>query len=91
MERINAPFRACLATLVRRGRALAHGEETLAKGMYLVGCVSTFGTGHRRLRVRQEQGKKWLQRTPALAAGWTDHVWSIEELLAFTPPLPLHG
>ncbi len=91
IERLNATFRACLAALVRRGRALAHQEETLEKGMYLVGCVYNFCETHRSLRVRQEQGRKWRQRTPAMAAGWTDHVWSVEELLSFRPPLPLHA
>jgi transposase-like protein len=91
IERLNATFRAALAVLVRRGRALAHQEETLQKGMYLVGCVYNFCETHRSLRVRQEQGKKWQQRTPAMAAGWSDHVWSIEELLSFRPPLAFHG
>jgi transposase-like protein len=90
-ESLNATFRACLATLVRRGRALAHGAEALEKGMDLVGGVYNFCASQRSLRVRQEQGKKWLPRTPARAAAWTDHVWSIEELLSFKPPLPLHG
>ena len=58
-------------------------EEALEKGMYLVGCVYNFCKAHRSLRVEQKQGKKWLQRTPAVAAGWTDHVWSIRELLSF--------
>jgi hypothetical protein len=91
IERLNATFRSCLAALVRRGRALARQEGTLEKGMYLVGCVYNFCTEHRSLRLRQERGKKWLQRTPAMAAGWTDHVWSVEELLSFRLPLPLHG
>ena len=58
-------------------------EEGLEKGMYLVGCVYNFCTPHRSLRVEQVQGKKGLQRTPAMAAGWTDHVWSIRHLLSF--------
>lgn len=91
IERLNATFRACLATLVRRGRALARGDETLEKGMYLVGCVYNFCQPHRSLRLAQEQGKKWLPRTPAMAAGWTDHVWSVQELLSFKLPVPLHG
>jgi transposase-like protein len=91
IERLNATFRACLAVLVRRGRALAHQEETLEKGMYLVGCMYNFCKEHKSLRLRQEQGTKWQGRTPAMAAGWTDHVWSVEELLNFRLPLPLHG
>jgi hypothetical protein len=91
IERLNATFRACLATLTRRGRALVHQEEVLEKGMYLVGCVYNFCKEHRSLRVEQQEGKKWQQRTPAMAAGWTDHVWSVEELLSFKPPLALHA
>src|SRR3954454_9700276 len=85
IERLNATFRASLAGLTRRGRRLVKDEEVLEKGMYLVGCVYNFCEAHRSLRVEQnKQGKKkWLQRTPAMAAGWTDHVWSIRELLSF--------
>jgi transposase-like protein len=88
IERLNATFRACLAGLTRRGRRLVKDEQVLEKGMYLVGCVYNFCKAHRSLRVEQEQGKKWLQRTPAMAAGWADHVWSIHELLSFRV---LHG
>jgi transposase-like protein len=91
IERLNATFRACMATWTRRGRRLVHEEEVLEKGMYLVGCVYNFCKVHRSLRVEQKQGKKWQQRTPALAAGWADHVWSVPELLSFKPPMPLHG
>ena len=83
IERLNATFRASLAGLTRRGRRLVKDEAVLEKGMYLVGCTYNFCNVHRSLRVEQKQGKKWLQRTPAMAAGWTDHVWSIRELLSF--------
>lgn len=83
IERLNATFRACLAGLTRRGRRLVKDEAVLEKGMYLVGCTYNFCEAHRSLRVQQKQGKKWLRRTPAMAAGWTDHVWSIRELLSF--------
>jgi transposase-like protein len=90
IERLNATFRSCLAAPVRRGRAPARRGETLEKGMDLVGCVYNFCKGHRSLRRQQGRGKRWRQRTPAMAAGWTDHTWSVEELLSFRLPLPLH-
>jgi hypothetical protein len=37
----------------------------------------------RTLRVRGGDGR-WRPRTPALAAGLTDHVWSLPEWLAYT-------
>jgi hypothetical protein len=36
------------------------------------------------LRVEQEEQAgfpRWRQRTPAMAAGLTDHVWTVQELL----------
>jgi hypothetical protein len=91
IERLNATFRARLAALTRRGRRLVHQDETRENGMYLVGGVYNFCSGHRSLRLRQESGRKWPGRTPAMAAGWTDHVGSFHDLLAFKPPVPLHG
>jgi transposase-like protein len=91
IERLNATFRAAMAGLTRRGRRLPRREEVLEKGMYLSGCVYNFCWEHDSLRVRQDEGPKWRKRTPAMAAGWTDHVWSIRELLEFRPPSPLHG
>jgi hypothetical protein len=39
IERLNATFRARLAALTRRGRALARRPVTLHHGMYLSGTV----------------------------------------------------
>ena len=93
IERLNATFRSRLAALVRRGRGLAHKVETLELGMYLVGCIYNFCTGHRSLREAVTGGgkTKWQERTPAMAAHWTDHVWSVQELLSFKPPSLVHG
>jgi transposase-like protein len=82
IERLNATFRSMLAGLTRRGRRQVKDESVLRKGMYLVGCVYNFCSTHRSLRLRQGK-KKWLQRTPAMAAGWADRAWSIRDLLTF--------
>jgi transposase-like protein len=91
IERLNATSRAAMAALTRRGRRLVHQEEVLVTGMYLTGCAYNFCSAHRSLRLPQKQGKKWQLRTPAMAAGWTDHIWSIRELLEFRPLSALHG
>jgi transposase-like protein len=89
IERLNATFRSRLAMLVRRGRALARQVTTLQEGMYLVGTVYNFCTAHQSLRLPGLiGGHQWLPRTPAMAAGITDHRWSVEELLRFHVPLP---
>jgi transposase-like protein len=92
IERLNATFRSRRASLVRRGRGLAHQVKTLELGMYLVGCVYNLCTEHRSLRLPVSKGPtRWQGRTPAMAARWTDHVWSVRELLSFRPPTLVHG
>jgi transposase-like protein len=90
IERLNATFRGCLAPLVRRGRALARTEATLTAGMYLVGCAYNFCWEHASLRLAAPPGSrvKWRARTPAMAAGLTDHCWTMEELFRYQVPLP---
>ena len=89
IERLNATFRARLHGLVRRGRALYRQQPTLQAGMYLVGTFYNFCSFHDSLRQEQpERRRKWAPRTPAMAAGITDHRWSNEELLTYqiAPP-----
>lgn len=91
IERLNATFRARLAVLVRRSRALIRNPQTLEPLMFLMGCVYNFCTEHKSLRVKLwvgSHGFRWVQRTPAIAAGLTDHIWSVKELLLFQIPPP---
>lgn len=83
IERLNATFRAALAPLTRRGRRLAHGTALLHSGMWLVGTAYNFCWVHQSLRLRAIGGRKWRQRTPAMAAGLTDHVWTMDDLLRY--------
>jgi len=78
IERLNATFRERLAPLARRSRAVARQGLTLYYGMYLVGTVYNFCSGHGSLG----------GRTPAMAAGITDHQWTVAELLGYRVPLP---
>ncbi len=91
IERLNATFRARITALVRRGRALARQRSTLHQAMYLVGTVYNFCIYHKSLRVGvylPHGRRRWLRRTPAIAAGLTDHLWTVEELLWFRVPPP---
>jgi transposase-like protein len=90
IERLNATFRSALAPLVRRGRAIAHKGETLTAGMHLVGCTYNFCWEHGSLRLLAPagSGRKWQERTPAMAARLTDHRWTMRELLSYQVPLP---
>jgi transposase-like protein len=81
IERLNATFREHLAPLARRCRALARHTLTLHEGMFVVGTVYNFCMPHESL----SHVKK---TTPAMAAGITDHCWTVYELLSFHVPLP---
>ena len=81
-ERLNATFRARLSALARRTRNLLRRQPLLHAGMYLVGTVYNFCTFHASLT------QDGLRRTPAMAAGITDHCWSVAELLWHQIPPP---
>jgi transposase-like protein len=80
IERLNATFREHLAPLARRCRALARHTLTLHEGMFVVGTVYNFCTPHASLSHTRKT-------TPAMAAGITDHCWTMHELLSFHVPL----
>jgi len=81
IERLNATFRARMPALVRRTRSLARTTQRLETDLFWTGSVYNFCTVHTS-----------LSATPAMAAGLTEHVWSVEELLRFKlPAKPLHG
>ena len=42
-----------------------------------------------RVRIFGDPKRKWKQRSPAMAANLTDHIWTVKELLkTVVPPLP---
>jgi transposase-like protein len=91
IERLNATFRQRLAVLARRTRALVRQPGSLQAGMYVVGCLYNFCTYHDSQRVPfylARGGQRWLRRTPAIAAGLTDHCWTTDELFHFRVPPP---
>ena len=78
-ERFNGPLRERLASLTRKCRHAAQRLETLETGMYLIGSTSNFCWSHHELSNRKHFG---YVCTPAMAAGLTDHIWSVSELLS---------
>ena len=61
IERLNATFRERLASLTRRGRALARHTLTFQHGMYLIGTVYNFCTPHASWPMPVlRQHRRWL-------------------------------
>jgi transposase-like protein len=77
IERLNGTFRARLASLARRTRGLGRTVGRLAAGMWLIGTLYNFCTVH---------GSLATGRTPVMAAGISDHVWTVTELLHYHVP-----
>ncbi len=83
IERLNGTFRSRLAVFGRRTRGPARRVATVERGMYLVGTLYNFCCVHGSLRTADGRC-----RTPAMATGITDHVWTVSELLHYRVPPP---
>lgn len=95
IERYNATVRSRLSCCTRRTRALLHEAVTLTPAIYLVGTVYNFCSFHKSLRSKLFIGEheyqfRWLHTTPAMAAGLTDHRWTVLELLQYHCPEPTY-
>jgi transposase len=87
IERLQATLRSRLAPLARKTRSAVRLRATLEAGMWLIGTAYNFCCTHRSLRVAGSGAeRRWIERTPAQAAGLTDHCWSFYELLSFAVP-----
>jgi hypothetical protein len=98
VERINLSLRQPVAAIGRRVTTLCKGEEGLRQQLVLFQGCHNFCLPHASLRVPLAEpestngtgsAKRWGLQTPAMAAGLTDHVWSLREVLRFrVPPWP---
>jgi hypothetical protein len=98
IERLNLDFRQHVAAIGRRVNTLCKHEAGLRQQLTLFHAYHNFVLPHASLRVPlpaletiPATGviKRWQPQTPAMAAGLTDHVWSLRELLMFrVPPWP---
>jgi len=98
IERLNLSFRQHVAAVGRRVTTLCKGEQGLHQQLALYHTYYNFCLPHASLRQPWPQplpthghgsAKRWQSRTPAMAAGLTDHVRTLREVLCFrVPPWP---
>src|SRR5213076_2450210 len=98
IERLNLSIRQHVAAVGRRVSTLCKHEAGGRQQLALYHVYHNFCLPHASLRQplsqpRPTQGhgsaKTWQPRTPAMAAGLTDHVWTLREVLLFrVPPWP---
>jgi hypothetical protein len=98
VERINLAIRQHVAAVGRRVSTLCQGEDGLLEQVAVFHCYDNFCLPHTSIRQPLPQpeptngtgaAKLWRPCTPAMAAGLTDHVWTLREVRRFrVPPWP---
>jgi IS1 family transposase len=98
VERLNLDLRHRVAAVGRRVTTLCKGEDGVRHQLGLFQAYHNLCLPHASLRVPLAapvptngtgSATQWQPRTPAMAAGLTDHVWTLREVLLFrVPPWP---
>jgi IS1 family transposase/transposase-like protein len=98
VERVNLSIRQHVAAVGRRVTTVCKGEVGLRQQLALYQLYYNFCLPHSSLRLPLPQpaptkgrgsAKRWRPCTPAMAAGLTDHVWTLREVVGFrVPPWP---
>jgi hypothetical protein len=98
VERLNLSLRPHVAAIGRRVSPLGKAEDGLCQQLALSHCYYNFCLPHASLRQPWPQpvptngtgsAKVWQPYTPAMAAGLTDPVWTLQEVLRYrVPPWP---
>ncbi len=98
IERLNLTIRQHVAAVGRRVSTLCKGEDGIQQQLaldhvYYNFCLPHASVRHPLLQPEPTHGtgsaKRWQPRTPAMAAGLTDRVWTLREVLLFrVPPWP---
>ena len=92
VERLNLIIRQHVAAVGRRVSTLCKGEDGMRQQLALYHTYYNFCLFYASLRVSLSQllptngagsAKPWRPCTPAMAAGLTDHVWSLQEVLLY--------
>jgi IS1 family transposase len=98
VERLNLDIRQRVAAIGRRVNTLCQGEAGLRDQLVLFQVYHHFVLPHASLRQARDEpipthrmgsARLWRSYTPAMAAGLTDHIWSLKEVLFYrVPPWP---
>ena len=88
IERLNLTIRNSLARFVRRGMNCSKDLQIHSHAIDFFQAWYNFVKPHKSLRIEINGGRRrWIQRTPAMAEGLTDHIWSLKELLTLRVPI----
>lgn len=87
VERSNLTTRLFNARLTRKTLAFSKDVEMHRAAVVWEDSYYNLVRPHKSLRTRvaDDPTRKWRPRTPAIAAGLTDHIWTVKELLTTIP------
>ena len=87
IERSNLTTRLFNARLTRKTLAFSKEVKLHRAAVIWEDAYYNLVRPHKSLRLRagENTSTKWIPRTPALAAGLTDHIWTVKELLTMVP------
>jgi hypothetical protein len=98
VERLNLSRRQRVAAIRRRSASSCKSDTGLSQPLILFQGYHNFVLPHASLRLPLAEpmatngtgsAKVWQPRTPAMAAGLTNHVWTLREVLMYrVPPWP---
>ena len=84
IERNNLTIRERNRRLTRKTLGFSKRKKLLISSLNIYFGISHFVKTHKGLMTRIDQnGRKWMHRTPMMAAGITDHAWTLSELINF--------
>lgn len=86
VERTNLTSRHRKGRWVRKTLGFSKRVQRLRAASVWEDGVDNLARHVKPLRLEVNDGiRRWLQRSPAMVAGLTDHIWSIEDLLSYVP------
>lgn len=86
VERTNLTSRHMNGRLVRKTLGFSKRVAMLRAACAWEDMIYNWARSVKTLRVEVNDGiQRWQQHSPAMTAGLTDHIWSIEEILTLVP------
>jgi hypothetical protein len=85
IERDNLALRQELRRLARKTLGFSKNRRELQHALDFIDAHDNLVKPHGALRLKapSEGTRTWVPRTPAMAAGISNHVWTLEELLCY--------
>jgi len=85
IERDNLTLRQELHRLARKTLGFSKNRRELQSALDFIDAHDNFVKPHGALRLRapSKGNQVWTPQTPAMAAGISNHIWALEELLCY--------